>query len=247
MLEHLQKLIAAETIDEVWSLHVDHMAAYGFDRLIYGLSYDAGSDHLGDLEDMMILSNHAPEYLDTFLNGGLFRASPMLRWAEHNIGAASWRQVHLVEAALKPQERRVLAFNRKMGVVAGYTISLGPTKPCCRGVISLTARPGLTQKDVDDLWAQKGREIQVLNDVTHLKLSNLPRRNFARQLTHRQREVLQLIGAGKTSAEIAEIVGLSQVTVEKHLRLAREQLRAETSAQALLKATVQGQIFQSHT
>lgn len=243
VLEHLEKLIAAETIDDAWSLHVDSMATYGFDRLIYGLSYEASTTGFGALEDMMILSNHSPEYLDRFLGDGLFRASPMLRWAEHNVGAASWRQVSLVESTLKPEERAVLAFNRKMDVTAGYTISLGTTTPCGRALISLVGRSGMTQAEVDSVWASKGREISVLNSVVHLKLASLPRRAIARKLTHRQREVLQLIGAGKTSSEIAQLFGVSQVTIEKHLRLAREQLGAETSAQALLKATVQGQIF----
>ena len=79
--------------------------------------------------------------------------------------------------------------------------------------------------------------------MAHLKIATLPRTHFARQLTPRQREVLQLVGAGKTAAEIADLMGVTPVTIEKHLRLAREGLGAETSAQALLKAAVQGQIY----
>lgn len=243
MLEHLEKLIRAETIDAVWDLHVGIMARYGFDRLIYGLSYEAGTPGLGSLEDMLILSNHSAAYLDKFLGDGLFRDAPMLRWALSNTGVCSWRRVHLVASALKPREREVLAFNRKMDVVAGMTISFGLTPPCGRSIISLTARPGLDQAAVDALWEREGRQIELLNRVVHLKIATLPRTHFARQLTPRQREVLQLVGAGKTSAEIAILMGVSPVTIEKHLRLAREQLGAETSAQALLKAAVQSQIF----
>ena len=36
---------------------------------------------------------------------------------------------------------------------------------------------------------------------------------------------------------------LNQATVEKHLRLARENLNADTTAQAVLKASVQNQFF----
>ncbi len=243
MLEHLEKLIRADSIDAVWDLHVRTMAKFGFDRLIYGLSYEAGTVGLGTLEDMLILSNHGAAYLDKFLGEGLFRDAPMLRWAQSHTGACTWRRVHLVASTLTPREREVIAFNRKMGVTAGVTISFGVAPPCGRSVIALTAKPGMDQEAVDSLWEREGRQIELLNQVTNLKIATLPRTHFARQLTPRQREVLQLVGAGKTSAEIAILMGVSQVTIEKHLRLAREQLGADTSAQALLKAAVQSQIF----
>ncbi len=243
MLDNLEKLILAETIDAVWELHISTMASYGFDRLIYGLSYEAGTDGLGALEDMLILSNHSAAYLERFLGEGLFRHAPMLRWAQSNAGVSSWKRVQIVASSLKPKEREVIAFNRQMGVVAGVTISFGVTPPCGRSIIGLTGRPGLDQDEVDAIWERDGKQIELLNRVAHLKIATLPRTQFARQLTPRQREVLQLVGAGKTSAEIAELMGVSPVTIEKHLRLAREQLGAETSAQALLKAAVQSQIF----
>lgn len=244
VLDKLEKIVRAETIDAVWDTLVSVLTGHGFDRLFYALSYEAGSDDgLGDLEDMLILSNHPACYLNRFIGEGLFRHAPMLRWAQSNIGVSSWRRVQIVESALKPRERETLAFNRKMGVTAGYTISFGVTPPCGRSIMGLTARSDLDQDDADRIWECSGREIELLSMVAHLKISTLPRTNFARQLTPRQREVLQLVGAGKASAEIAQLMGVSLVTIEKHLRLAREVLGAETSAQALLKAAVQSQIF----
>ena len=173
----------------------------------------------------------------------MFRNAPMLRWALSNTGSATWRRVHLVASSLRKPERDVLAFNRHMGVVAGATISFGVTPPCGRALISLTARAGLSQDDVDAIWDRDGRIIELLNRVAHLRIATLPRTQFARELTPRQREVLQLVGAGKTAPEIAGLMGISPVTIEKHLKLAREQLGADTSAQAVLKAAIQSQIF----
>ena len=62
-------------------------------------------------------------------------------------------------------------------------------------------------------------------------------------LSARQREALEGVANGKTLVEIAELMGLSVPTVEKHLRRAREVLDVETTAQAVLKASVQQQIF----
>jgi LuxR family transcriptional regulator len=38
-------------------------------------------------------------------------------------------------------------------------------------------------------------------------------------------------------------MGLTPATIEKHLRLARDALEVETTAQAVLKASMQNQIF----
>ncbi|SFK34538.1 response regulator transcription factor [Celeribacter marinus] len=67
----------------------------------------------------------------------------------------------------------------------------------------------------------------------------LPRR----VLTARQTEVLEWVGSGKSIADAAAIIGLTQRTVEKHLRLAREALGVQTTAQAIHKASVYNQIF----
>lgn len=43
--------------------------------------------------------------------------------------------------------------------------------------------------------------------------------------------------------DIALLLGLTPATAEKHLRLARAALNVETTAQAVLKAAFQNQIF----
>lgn len=101
----------------------------------------------------------------------------------------------------------------------------------------------MTQEQVDTVWAQHGREILVMINMAHLKITSLPYSSARRSLTKRQREVLEWVGEGKTTQDIATIMGLTAATVEKHLRLAREALDVETTAQAVLKASFQNQIF----
>ena len=72
----------------------------------------------------------------------------------------------------------------------------------------------------------------------------LPHATFsARRLTKRQHEVLQWVSDGKTTQDIVIIMDVSKATVEKHLRLAREVLGVETTAQAVLRMAYQNQIF----
>ena len=82
-----------------------------------------------------------------------------------------------------------------------------------------------------------------MNNICHLKIMTLPYSAPSRTLTKRQKEALEWVGDGKTTQDIALLMGLTQATVEKHLRLARESLNVETTAQAVLKAALQNQMF----
>ncbi len=82
-----------------------------------------------------------------------------------------------------------------------------------------------------------------MNNVAHLKILSLPYVGPTRNLTKRQLEALHWVGDGKTTADIALLMGLTPATVEKHLRLARDVLNVETTAQAVLKAALHKQMF----
>ncbi|MCE8419250.1 LuxR family transcriptional regulator [Rhodovulum sulfidophilum] len=248
-LEYLSALIAARSLEELWALHTRKMADFGFDRLIYGFTRFRAANSFGDRDDVIVLSNHSPEYVRNFVDKGLYKNAPMVRWAAKHVGTSSWRQVseRLARGELTPEELDVLKFNRGMGVVAGYTISFSEVSVRAKGAIGLTARPGLSQDDVEQIWARHGDVIQLMNDVMHLKVHNLPYAAQRPPLTPRQREVLEWVGDGKTTLDIATILGVTQATVEKHLRLAREALDVETTAQAVLKAWFQNQIFRANT
>lgn len=72
------------------------------------------------------------------------------------------------------RQQQVLDVNRRMNVTAGYTLSFPSASWRTRGVIAATAKPGLDQDDVDALWEQYGRELEVFANVTHLKIISLP-------------------------------------------------------------------------
>lgn len=243
-VEHMNALTAAQSDQELWRLHTEIMDGYGFDRLLYGYTRYRTATSLGDPQDMVILSNHSRDYMKHFISEGAFHNAPMLRWALENSGACSWRWMHELAAAdmLTDGEKDVMAFNQKMGVTSGYTISFQPVSERTKGSIALTGRTGLSQDQVEEIWAENNEEIIALNNVMHLKLHTLPY-SGARPLTKRQREVLQWVGDGKTTQDIAIILDLTAATVEKHLRLAREALDVETTAQAVLKAAFYNQMF----
>ena len=246
LIPHMERVLEAKTIQEIWALHLAKMAEYGFDRLLYGFTrFRTAQTQFGSAEDLLMLSNHDEAYIDAFVRTGLYNHAPMVRWALENEGPASWRLLQkVVEMGdLTPTESKVVELNRKFGIIAGYSISFRDMSVRAKGAIGLCARIGMSQDAVEEVWAEHGREITVANNLVHLKLTSMPFASSRRALTPRQREALEWVGDGKTMQDIALLMGLTTATVEKHLRLAREALAVETTAQAVLKASLHNQMF----
>lgn len=243
-IDYLDQVLRATSIEEIWALHTAKMASFGFDRLLYGFTRFKPPNALGSIDNSLILTNHHPDYVKEYVHGELYRSAPMVRWAANHVGAQSWSHIHKGMLATPPSmgERKVLELNRRFGVIAGYSIGFREVSVRAKGGIGLCAHAGLSQAEVEEIWVENGREITVLNNVCHLRISALPYVS-RKTLTARQREALEWVGDGKTTQDIATIMGLTPATVEKHLRLAREVLDVETTAQAVLMASFRNQIF----
>lgn len=240
----LNSVVAATSMEELWDQYCVKLDGYGFDRVIYGFTRSATLTSPGSPMDFVFLTNHSTEFADTFINQGLYNSGPMVRWGMNNFGTQSWSIIGdwLVDGSLSQDELSVLEINRSFDVTAGYSHSIASTHSRARSGFAMAGRKDLTQNDVDQIWAEHGEHITLINNVVHLKLTTLPYTG-ARQLTKRQREVLEWVGDGKTIQDIAMVMGLTGATVEKHLRLARESLQVETTAQAVLKASFQNQMY----
>ncbi|WP_298291237.1 LuxR family transcriptional regulator [uncultured Litoreibacter sp.] len=243
---YLHQMTDANSIEDAWEIHTAKMDEYGFDRLLYAYTRYGTGHSLGDLQDALILTNHDPAYVDVFIGEGMYMKGPMVAWVTENTGACSWNMVHQQIAAgnVTPDMMEAMELNMRMDVVAGYTISFHEVSLRAKGAIGLTARRGLTQPEVDAIWAEHGSDIELANKILHLKVVQLPHTTGQRRkLTARQREVLEWVADGKTIQDTATIMGLNPATIEKHLRLAREALDVDTTAQAILKASSQNQFF----
>ncbi|MGR3486269.1 MAG: LuxR family transcriptional regulator [Paracoccaceae bacterium] len=232
----------ARDVESLWLIFTEAIAQFDFDRAIYGLTHSRRGDSLGDPRDWVVLCNHPPEFLQEFMEGGLYANAPVLRWAlDNRARARSWGDIWHPDNTTDA-EKVVIAYNRSKNVTAGYTISFPSTCERRMAAAALTAREGLTQAEVDRNWARFGTQVELACNVMHLKLLTLPHIG-RRTLTRRQREVLQWVGDGKTTQDVATLLDVSCATVEKHLRLAREALDVETTAQAVVKAHAGNQMF----
>jgi LuxR family transcriptional regulator, quorum-sensing system regulator SdiA len=237
--ETVSAILAALDVTTAWEAYRTAVARTGFDHIIYGGTRLPTTGILGDLRDALILHHGPTAYLDIYLGEELYLHSPTYAWAEHNSGFVSWSEaLAAVPPKPTPQMLRIAQLNAQFDVFAGYVGSLNDVVPGMRGVIGLSPGNGMHRPEVDALWKVHGRQIEMLSRLIQLRIASLPQAGQRRPLTNRQREALVWSSRGKTMQDVATIMGLSIATVEKHLRMAREALDAQTTAHAVQKAVL---------
>ena len=240
--EKLHSILDATTVQDVWERMLDFVLEAGFTHMLYGFTRFHSDSGFGDDNDHLFLTNFGADYMKGYFLEGRYRNGPMVHWALNNVGTCSWNWINENFDNFTAQEREVSLYNRSLGVTSGYTIAFQNALKRAKGAVGISVQPFVgTQADADAIWAEKGRDIELVCGVAHLKIIAMPMPQ--RVLTSRQREVLEWIGDGKTVADTAQILGLNKATVEKHLRLARESLGVDTTAQAVLKASFHNQMF----
>ena len=246
VLALLGRIATASSVHAIWDLAVSHLQPLGFSRLNYGFTKFRYDRSIGDPDDVLFLTTGSAEYAQRYFRGGLYARTPVYRWVTKNVGHCTWRWVQDAYNAgtLAPDEMDAIKLNQSIGVVAGISISFPETSSRSKGALGMIADVGLSHDDVDRIWAAHGEEIMAVANMMHLKISQLPMPTRRRPLTLRQREALEWVADGKTAQDIAILMGVSPAMIEKHLRLARDALDVETTAQAVAKGAMLNMIFQ---
>lgn len=241
--DFVNDMLRSRSAPELWLKLGTRLEQYGFDRLVYAYTHYRTQTGLGDPKDMVFMTHGLGQRdLRQLLNHSALLNNPLVRWGLANEGALP---LHRVDEALAPMnalENLTLKVARNLGISNGYALSFHKQSLRAAGGLGLIARRDLEAKAIDQIWQRDGADITMICNTAHLRMLTLPHRT-GRQLTKRQREVLEWVGDGKTTQDIADIMGLTPATVEKHMRLAREVMDVDTTAQAVLKASFLNQVF----
>ncbi|WP_312531105.1 autoinducer binding domain-containing protein [Paracoccus sp. (in: a-proteobacteria)] len=244
-MSDIERVMYAPSVEDVWEHLTQEVAKLGFRYVHYTLNRRISAELLRMPPEQVILSNLSKPLIDQFLIGDFSRTAPLTRWLQQNCGVNSWDWVYdqWQQGLLSQPEERALRAFLEAGHLAGWGISLRGIAPRLGGAIVFGGELGMTQPQLDRIWNKHQRQVTALAGLAHMRMASLPSQLAGEMLTQRQREVLEWISAGKSNAEIAEILAISLPTVEKHLRLARQALGVKTTAQAIILATLRHQIF----
>lgn len=242
----VDQIVEAKTTAEAWVAIRTTLLVYGFDYILYGMNRLRGTGVFGQRTNSVFLSDLPEQLMSRFWDEELYRTTPVSIWAMQNDGAVSlgYGSTLYKNNELPPDQRATQEFLRDSGITSGYVIGFNPPKTTIATAISLI-NFGKSQEDCDEVWDKFGEEICTYARLFNLKMATLPIPAETSGLTKRQKEVLHWVAHGKTTAEVATILGLSGATIEKHLRQARDTLGVSTTVQAVLHAQINTHIFTS--
>jgi LuxR family transcriptional regulator len=245
VLHQTARILKGGTYGEVWTLLLEGLGLFGITGVRYGLTRSRYGMSLGDLQDILFLSTLGARDFTDYIETGQYRRSPHYRWMAERDGAVSWGWFLEAEQLewLTPDEAAFLCDTGHAGQPAGYLLSFSSDTTRLKGGLGMMAPRGWSQEQMDALWADYGTGIEAMCIAAHLNITRMPIPSKRNPLRPRQREILEWIADGKSMMDVAVLTGLSVATVEKHLRGARDALDVETTAQAVARAALLGQLF----
>lgn len=245
VLPLLTRMAEARSADEVWSLATGHFASLGFSRAVYRLSHAQRETTWPDPANRQFFSTLGPEFTRQYFENGLFSGSALHRWAECTEGACTWAWIPKAIAAgeLSAEEIETDRLSRELGILAGVSVSFPRFHARTRAALGLIADRGLDHDRVEEIWGTHREALLAVAHMMHLSLLQRPANPGTHRLTARQREALEWVADGKTTQDVALLMGISPAMVEKHLRLARDALDVDTTAQAVARALTLNLLF----
>jgi len=262
--ELVPTLLNADNVLDLWSNFTYIMSKFNFDRLIYGTTKFSQTGSTRALRNGLLLSNHKPEYIKEMIRNRCFDNDT--RWIrannKNNIG---WNinEQHLhksennfseilfypsINIPPSEYERNMWKLYKDYNVKAGYTLFFKHKIGTGTSGLALCSSPKMNQNETNEYWKKHGKSIEYLTKLFDELVRNLPYSNPSlllpnKKLTKRQQQVLNWISKGKSIQEISIIMHLSIPTIDKHLRLARENLNAKTTIQAMIRAQETQQLY----
>ena len=234
----LARIIRTSSVADVWRQYCAEMETLGLDLILYGSSR-LPLMQSGRMDDALILMNGPDAYAETFLNEKYYLQSMTFEWGRtRERGFVTWSEaVRQNGAHPSPKVAELDTLNATYNVQDGYMGSLNFLIPGTSGVIAMSSSKGMSRESATTFWQRVGEAVEILSETMHLRIASLPQIGLFPPLTSRQLEVLYWYAEGKLVQDVATIMGISSGTVEKHMRMARVALDAETTAHAVRKAT----------
>lgn len=187
-----------------------------------------------DFAEVLLASKLPSDWLNLYTAGGYVDCDPSQRHAKRVVHPYEWKDApHDPEG--EPRVSEFLDRARDFGVGNGFVVPI----PGCAGNIGSVWMGG-SNGQVENRY-KPSLHLMALYAFAHVE-ALVGTINKAVTLSHREREILTWIAAGKSVIEIGEILKISDRTVEWHSRRSIEKLGARTRTNAVAIAIRDGLI-----
>lgn len=180
-----------------------------------------------------LYSSYPEEWLKRYLDRNYFAVDPVVTAAKRSMQPFAWSGPEM--SRLSPEQAEVLDEAKAFGRVSGFSI------PIRAGFGSIGMLTLASDRRTEDAGVRDPIQVSVAVAFLHLNLARCDgvELNAAEiTLSPRERACLGWAAIGKTKADTARVLGITEKTVRFYLEQVREKLGAANIAHAVRIATV---------
>ncbi len=219
-----------------WEVLVSAFNRHGLNQLTYGFADEATFQKPSPWRDLA-MSTMPPELMERYIGLGYHAFDPLIRY----LRAGRLEPLPFdIDAIDNPSI--TLRDLHNLGLSNGVLIPLPPLSGCPTAGLIVGSRLPVTQTQI--VLEEQGPRLIALAYLFHARAAGelMRRRDGVPQLTSREKACLQIISRGERVAAAAHQLGLSEATVELHLRNARHKLGARSLPEAVARGLLYRQI-----
>jgi DNA-binding CsgD family transcriptional regulator len=229
LLDFAARTAEADSLDRLRDLFLREIDLHGGLTFTYAVIDPADP---GFARDPMLLNAYPPDWVSRYAEAGHVRHDPVARWAPAAMAPFSWR-----DAAARDGGRRagiVMAEASGFGLRDGIVVPIhGPDRRTW--VVSIALPSALAPEQSVALHFLAVQFHVAYQELAARKAAPIPPRHGG-ILAPREADCLAWSAQGKTSAEIAAILAVTERTVNFHLTNAMRKLQAVNRIHAAVKA-----------
>ncbi|MGF1611309.1 MAG: LuxR family transcriptional regulator [Kiloniellales bacterium] len=234
--EFIERSNKAGSAAELFALLVGVAGALGYDRLAYGVLSGTLPPQAEGRAPAVVL-NYPGDWVEYYFEQGFQALDPVVRYTPLMPAAYPWRALERC-FALDREEVRVMQEAREAGLRAGISVPLhGPWGTV--KVVSFASSSGAGEPE------RQAGQLQALAaqfSVAYTALARAGPERAPPQLSQREKDCLCWAAHGKSSWDIGMILGISEFTVNFHLKKAMRKLGTSSRVLAVVKAIRYGLI-----
>ncbi len=231
----LQRFSLANTVEDITQLCRFHCQQLGFDSFVYALRIPT---HFSESRVVMV-KGYPDAWLERYFERSYFKHDPVLKYCSQHIVPVRWSDLNLAEnAASELFMREASEFGLRAGISMPVHSPHGEL-----GILSMAVDRKLVA--AREITQQAMPYVQLLAGYLHeavRRVFDLTAQEAKPALSLREHECLRWAADGKSSWEIAQLLNVTERTVNFHLNNTMTKLDVCNRQHAVAKGTLLGLI-----
>lgn len=227
--DYLREANDAQDLPGLFAVYLKTVKSHGLDRAIFSLITEHAST--GDAASFGMMHNYPQDWIRYYSENDFKYIDPVMLHAVRTVESFRWDDIPK-QLIINRKQRLCLNLGQEAGLYNGVCSPF-------RGINNELAGIALATSDAKDAFDGNIDLIHAYSNhfyIVYRRLTEQERTAPAPYLTDKEREVLRWVAAGKTNGEIADIVFMSEATVDFHLRNIYRKLDANSRVLAAIKA-----------